>query len=244
MAYIFGTGLLTLTPAGANPTPIQVAVLKDVALDFSFTTKELRGEKQFAMDIARGAAKLTAKAKSGNINGGLINALLSGSTSSTGSVQGVHGQDAAIPSTPFTVTVTNGANFKSDFGVLNKTTGKWMTRVASAPATGQYSVNTTSGVYTFAAADTGNTVTIFYSWTDSATGKTTALTNQLMGAGTTFQLDLFNSFRSKSQGFHLYAVTSTKLAMALKSEDYLETDMDFECFADDLGRVVDVYTAD
>lgn len=242
MAYIFGTGLLTLTPAGTNPTPVQVGVLKDVSLDFSFTTKELRGAYQFALDIARAGGKLTAKAKSGTIAGGLLNSILTGSTLTTGAVQGIQGESGTIPTTPFTITVTNSANFKNDFGVYDKTAGKWLARVASAPATGQYSL--ASGVYTFAAADTTHNVTIYYSYTSTTVGKTTSYTNQLMGSGTAFQLDLFNSFRGNSQGLHLYAVTSTKLGLALKSEDYLETDLEFEGFADANGNVVDLYTAD
>ena len=244
MSHVFGTGLLALRPSGSNPTPVQVGVLKDVSVDYSFTTKELRGAYQFALDIARAGAKVTAKAKSGTLAGALIQQLLAGSTIATGSVQGVHGESATIPTTPFEVTVTNGATFKTDFGVFDVTAGKWLTRGATATATGIYAVNEATGKYTFHSADTGHVVKIYYSWTDAANGKTITLTNQLMGSGATFRLHLFNSFRNKSQGITLNAVTSTKLALALKSEDYLEKDLDFEAFADDSGEVCRIYTAD
>jgi hypothetical protein len=244
MAYVFGTGLLALRPSGTNPTPVQVGVLKDVSVDASFTTKELRGAYQFPLDIARAGGKLSVKAKSGTLAGGVINSLLTGSTMTTGSVQGVQGESATIPSTPFEITVTNGATFKTDFGVFDKTSGKWMTRGATATATGVYAVNETTGKYTFNTGDTGHALTIYYSWTDATNGKTISLTNQLMGSGATFQLHLFNSFRSKSQGITLWAVTSTKLSMAFKSEDYMEKDLDFEAFQDAAGNVVDLYTAD
>ncbi len=41
-----------------------------------------------------------------------------------------------------------------------------MTLVPSSPGAGQYSVNTSTGAYTFSAADAGKTVYITYAWTD------------------------------------------------------------------------------
>ena len=180
MQFSFGTGTLTLIPAGSNPTPIEVAILQDINVDISYTEKDLRGADQFPVDIARGPGKISGKAKSGNIRGSLIAAVLAGSTGpSTGSKIGVHEESGTIPATPYTITVANGATFHEDLGVLAVATGLYFTRVASAHATGQYSVNTTTGVYTFAAADTTLAVKINYSYTASSTGVTIALSNQL-----------------------------------------------------------------
>ena len=243
MAYAFGTGLLCLVPPGTTTTPIQVGVLKDVSLDISCTMKELRGSYQAALDIARGPIKISMKAKSATIDGPLINSLLAGSTIAVGSVIGVQGEAASIPATStYTITVTGSATYATDFGVYDSTAGIWMTKGATATGTGVYAVATT-GVYTFAAADASHAVKIYYSKTSASVGKTTTYTNQLMGSGTTFQVNLFNSFRSNSQGVKLYAVSSSKISMALKSEDYVDTDMDFECFADASGNIMDFYSA-
>lgn len=72
-------------------------------------------------------------------------------------------QTATIPATPFQVTVTNGATFALDLGVLYGSTA--FVAVANSPAAGQYSVSA-AGVYTFNTADTAKSVAITYLYTD------------------------------------------------------------------------------
>lgn len=239
--YNFGVGALTLMPSGANPTPVQVGVLKDVSLDISMTTKELRGAYKFPVDIAQGPGKVSGKAKYGQLNSGLIQAVIGGSKSA-GMKIGVIGETGTVPTTPYQITVSNSANFMEDLGVFDLNTGLYLSRVASAPATGQYTV--AAGVYTFAAADTTHQMSITYSYTAASAGTTLALTNTLMGAGSAYQLTLFNSFRGKSVGVKLYAATIPKLSFAFKSEDYTEQDIDFEAFADASGKVLDYYATE
>ncbi len=242
--YSFGTGILVLIPPGANPVPQRVGTLKDVSLEISSSTKELKGDKTFPVDVARSGGKVSGKAKTGQISGGLIAAAL-GTTATTGSVIGVPDEIATIPATPFKVTVSQSpTQLQDDLGVIDLTAGTTMTRVTTAPATGQYSVNPATGEYTFAAADTGHQVAISYSYKSTTVGKTISLTNQPMGSGTTFQLALFNTFRGKNSGVKLFAVTLPKLGLNWKNEDYTEKDLDFEAFADAAGRVVDIYTGE
>jgi len=67
-----------------------------------------------------------------------------------------------IPATPgpYTITVAEAATFVEDLGVTKG--GTPLTRVASAPAASQYSVNETTGVYTFSATDESDAVVISY----------------------------------------------------------------------------------
>ena len=93
---LFGTGLLTLTPNLAAPvTPTVVAVLQDISLDASFKIVDLLGNLQFPVDKAKAEGKLSGKFKTGYFAGGLINAILSGSTSAA-SIAG----EASTTSTP------------------------------------------------------------------------------------------------------------------------------------------------
>jgi hypothetical protein len=239
--YNFGVGKLTLITPATPPQAIDIGVVKDVSLDISFTTKELRGAYQFPVDVARAGGKISGKAKYGQINSGIVSAILN-TTKSTGSKIGVAGETATVPGTPYQITVANSATWLDDLGVFDNTTGLYLTRVSSAPATGQYSVS--AGVYTFAAADTTHSMSISYSYTSAATGQTNALVNALMGTSTVYQLTLFNSFRGKNIGLKLYAATIPKLSFAFKNEDYTEQDLDFECFADSSGRVIDLYTTE
>ncbi|MFH4180992.1 hypothetical protein WDA55_23325, partial [Acinetobacter baumannii] len=56
-----------------------------------------------------------------------------------------------------TPVVPNSGTFVKDLGVTDAIAIP-LKRVASAPATGQYSVDAATGAYTFAAADVGKTV--------------------------------------------------------------------------------------
>lgn len=239
--YNFGTGALFLKNNDSNAVnslPVQVGVIKDISLDVSFDTKELRGSYSFPVDIARAGGKISGKAKFAQISGTLINKIIGG-TPSSGMTIGNANQVATLVSGQ-TVTVANTTNW-SDLGVYNQTTGKFMTRVASAPATGQYSC--TAGVYTFATADATNSVAISYSYTTTS-GNTNLLTNELMGSGTTYILEVYNTYKGKNVGLKLHAVTLGKFAMAMKNEDFTDEDVDFMAFADASGNVISIYTTE
>lgn len=239
----FGVGQLVVTPSGSNPTPVQLAILQDASLDISFAEKLLYGAYQLPVDVARGEAKLGIKAKEAQISSQLIGSFLAGSSSGTGYTAGAINETGTVPAAPsYTITVTNSATFVSDSGVVDLTAGIVLTRVASTPATGQYSVS--AGVYTFAAADASHSVWISYAYTVAGSGKTITYNNQLMGQGTSYALDLFNIFRSKVIGFHFYAVTLPKLSLPFKNNDYTMSDIDISVFADSSGRVAQYYESD
>lgn len=242
---LFGTGILALTPSGTTPTPIQVAVLKDISLDVSYTKKDLIGNLQFPVDSAKGEGKLTGKFKSGWFHGGLIAAILSGSTTTVGSNVGVFNESGTVPGTPYQITVAGAAVWVSDLAVFDVTAQKFLTHTISAPATGQYSV--AAGVYTFAAADTTHIMSITYDKTAALVGTTVKLTNQMMGANTSFSMKLYNNYQSvnggaNSFGVYLPAVVIPKLSLAFKNSDFMEKSVDFEAMADGGGNIMSVFT--
>jgi hypothetical protein len=81
MAYFFGSGGLTLGSGGP-----QVGTLQDVSLDINFNTVTLHGSKQFPVAVARGAATCKGRAKSAEVQGAVIAAVLgiTGGTPDTG----------------------------------------------------------------------------------------------------------------------------------------------------------------
>ncbi len=241
--YHFGLGSLTLIPSGANPTPVQVGVLSDVSLDISYDMKELRGQYQLPVDVARGPAKITGKAKNSAISGALLVASLGGASSAAGSKVGITGELFTVPTTPFQVTVANGATFYEDLGVIDLTTGKQMARGATATGTGVYAVNTATGIYTFNTADASHNVSINYSYTGAAVGKTVSLNNTVMGQSTAFILAVYNVYGGKGFGWRFPAVHLPKLGLALKAEAYTEQDLEFIVFQDTASaKVMDLYT--
>src|SRR5438105_8592910 len=161
----FALGSLVTIPSGANPTPVQFGWLKDLAVDIKDEMKYANGQYRYATDAGRGRGEITIKAKLQELRTDILLAATQGATSATGSIIGITGEAATIPGSPFQVTVANGATFSEDCGVLDLTSAKYLTRVASAPATGQYSVNTATGLYTFAAADTTHNLQISYLYT-------------------------------------------------------------------------------
>lgn len=250
--YGFGAGALWGTPltdaAGAaitNPTPILFGVLQEVSVDISGDIKELYGQNQFAEAVARGKAKISCKAKWGRINGLLLNSLFFGQTVSSGIAADVYdtvGQ--AIPATPFQITITppSAGTFGRDLGVRDAN-GNPMTRVASGPTTGQYSL--TGAVYLFAAADTGLTVFISYSYTATSTAaKKSTVMNVQMGNAPSWRCDLSEGYSGGQTSLSLYKCISTKLGLATKQDDFFIPEMDFSAFADSAGRVLDWGTSE
>ncbi|WP_044561270.1 hypothetical protein [Azospirillum sp. B4] len=235
--YSFGAGSLFGTPTGvANATPVQFGTLQSVSVDIDFTLKELYGQNQFPVSVARGQAKIQGKAKTGQIQGALFNSLFFGGTSTIGQQLVALNEAASVPaSTPYTVTVANSTGFQADQGVVFAATGVPLARVASAPATGQYSVS--GGIYTFAAADTGAALLISYGYTSATGGTVTTISNQLQGVAPTFSCVLTTPFGGQNFVLTLNACTSNKLQLATKQGDYMQPEFDFMAFADASGTV-------
>lgn len=230
MDFKFGSGVLIGTRTDqAAPTPRMFGILQEASVEFSFSNKQLMGQYQFPVAVARGAGKVSGKAKFANIDSAMFNDLFFQSTLASNERR-VAVNEAGTPTTN-TLTVANSATFLADLGVYNTVSGRYMTRVASAPAAGQYSVS--AGVYTFAAADANPPVLVTYEYSFTTTvGKTLTIQNQLLGINPTFSLVLAQNYNGRQLNLKLNACTSTKLALATKLEDFLVPDFDFEAYAD------------
>jgi len=134
------------------------------------------------------------------------------------------------------VTVGNASAFVDDEGVVYAATGLPLTKVASSPSAGQYSV--AAGVYTFNAADAGKAVLATYTYTLSSSGQKIAVTNQLIGTTPTFQALFYTTFQGQAVTLQLNNCTSSKLSFGTKLEDFAMPEFDFTCFADSAGNVM------
>ena len=241
MQTYFGSGTLWGTRTDiANATPIKFGALQEVNLEFSANTKELYGGSQFPIAVARGTGKITGKAKAA-IQGAVFADLFFGVTRATGYTQVAITEAGAVPaSTPWQITVANSANFVADLEVTYAATGLPLTKVASAPAAGQYSV--TAGVYTFNTADAGKAVLISYSYTTAAAGQTINITNQALGVQPVFAVTLSMQYTAPGgqvKGFlKLPACVASKLTIPTKLEDFTISEFDFSAFADASGNVM------
>jgi len=235
--YTFGTGdLFTTTVAGASP--LKFGALQDVSVDFSADIKMLHGQNQFPLDVARGKAKVEGKAASGNVDVKAFNQFYFGQTVTTGETLRAINEAQTIPATPgpYTVPATEAATFVQDLGVIFAATGVPLVQVSTSPATGQYSVNATTGVYTFAAADEGDAVFLNYLYTDTS-GNTLSINNLLMGITPKFRLVLSQVYDSKTFTLVLYSCVAEKLSMPFKQDDYLILDFSFQAQANSADQV-------
>jgi len=236
--FSFGSGVLLGQRTDiANATPINFGLVQEVQLDLQFTAKELYGQYQFPVAIARGQGKATGKAKMAQVSGLAFNNLFFGASLSAGQLATAFGEAQSVPaSSPFTVSVANASTWQDDYGVVYAATGLPLAKVASAPAVGQYSV--AAGVYSFNSADASKGVLISYTYTVSSVGQQMTLANSLLGTTPTFQAQLYTSFQGKPVNVKLFNCVSSKLAFATKLEDFVIPELDFDIFANAAGNVL------
>lgn len=235
--FHFGAGTLVATPNGgntaANPTPTAFGALQDVSLDFEFSAKELYGQYQAPIAIAKGKLKIPCKAKFAQINAKMYNDLFFGQAIATGQTLAQLDFASAVPAlTPWTVTIVPPGSgvFKADLGVRYAATGIPLVQVPSAPATGQYMVNSTTGVYTFTTGDANASILISYTYTLTS-GFTATINNQLLGYGPEFQAVFNEIYQGKQRTITLLRCIATKLSNSTKQEDFLIPEFDFQAIA-------------
>ena len=241
MQLNFGSGALwgertDLTGSGIGPR--QFGVLQDIQIDFDWTEKELYGQLQFPVAIARGQGKISGKAKFAQILGLLYSDIFFGVTAATGQFAVSELEAAIVPAvTPYSVPVANASNYNDDLGVAYSANGKRFNRVTTPSAAGQYSVNFASGVYTFAAADANAALLISYTYNTTTVGNKLTLTNQLMGTTPVFKATFYTTYSGEGMALRLNACTATKLSMPTKIDDWTISEFDFTAFADASGTI-------
>src|SRR5271163_3909470 len=133
MQLSFGSGAIwgeRTDVTGSGIGPQQFGVLQDIQIDFDWSDKELYGQLQFPVAIARGQGKITGKAKFAQILGLLYSDLFWGLTPATGQFAVAENEPDTVPGvSTYTITVTNAANYNDDLGVIYAATGKRFNRV-------------------------------------------------------------------------------------------------------------------
>lgn len=241
MQLSFGSGALwgertDITGSGIGPR--QFGVLQDIQIDFDWTDKELYGQLQFPVAIARGQGKISGKAKFAQILGLLYTDMFFGVTPATGQFAVSELEAAIVPaSTPYTVTVANASSYNDDLGVAYTSTGRRFNRVTTPSAAGQYTVDFATGVYTFSAADADAALLVSYTYNNATSGSKLTLTNPLMGTTPTFKAKFYTTYSGEGMALRLNACTANKLSMPTKIDDWTINELDFMAFADAAGTI-------
>src|SRR5208337_1609858 len=105
--YSFGSGVLIGTRTDiANATPINFGLVQEVTIEETATIKELTGQYQRPVAIARGTIKTTGKAKVARISGLAFANLFYGVVPGIGQSATAFGEGpTSIPPTPYQITV-------------------------------------------------------------------------------------------------------------------------------------------
>jgi hypothetical protein len=241
----FGSGTIFAKPTagneGANPTPMAIGTLQDCSFEVSREIKELYGQYQAPVAIAPAKHKFTGKAKFAQIFGKQLSDLIYGQGTSATQKLGQINESHTVPSTPFQVTIAppNTGTFVEDQGVILSSTGLPLTRVASGPTTGQYSVNESTGVYTFASADTGNVELISYIYSITG-GIEMTFANQLMGYGPIIEVNLVVPYNNSQALLRIFNAVVSKWSFPTKNDDFVIEDFEFAAFANSAGNVFEL----
>jgi hypothetical protein len=241
MQLSFGSGAIwgeRTDVTGSGIGPQQFGILQDIQIDFDWSDKELYGQLQFPVAIARGQGKITGKAKFAQILGLLYSDMFFGVTPATGQFAVSQLEAATVPATtPFTVVPANAASYNDDLGVTYAANGNRFNRVITPSAAGQYSVNFASGVYTFSSADAGISVLISYTYNIATSGKMLTLSNQPLGITPTFKATFYTAYNGSGTALRLNACTANKLSLPTKLDTWTISELDFMAFADPSGTI-------
>lgn len=233
--FVFGSGILqgfrTDIP---NSTPVNFGLVQDVTVDWSFDLKEGYGQYQHPVVLARGKAKVTAKAKMLRASGIAIGTLFFGITPTVGQVATSFAEQQTV--TAGSATVANAATFLLDYGVVYQLGGLPLAKVASAPAVGQYAVSA-GGVYTFNTGDNAKAVLISYGYGIAGSGQKLIITNQLMGSTPTFSANFYSTFQGLPVTISLPNCASSKMGFSGKLDDYTYPEMDFGIYSDPQNNI-------
>jgi hypothetical protein len=225
----------------ANPTPQVLGILQDCQIDIARSTKTLYGQNQSPVAVAAAEHKYTGKAKFAAMFGKQWSDYIFGQPTSAAYKAAVLGFSQAIPATPYQITIAPpSGTFFEDLGVTYSATGLALVRVASAPITGQYSVNEATGVYTFAAADTTLTVLISYLYNVTTGGISMVVANQPMGYGPIFEVNQVITYNNQSAIVRLFNCICSKVTLPTKNTDFVVADFEFEAFANAAGNVMEI----
>ena len=219
-----------------TPTPIRIAGLQELSIDFAGELKEFFGQNRYALATAMGKVKVNGKMKGALINGQALNTMFFGDQFATGTMKAIHADTTGQSiSASITITPPNGGTFTEDLGIVGSD-GTTFIKVAGAPEAGQYAV-TSGGVYSFNTADNGKHAYISYSYSYTlASAKKITLNNMAMGNTPSIKLQYLSAYKGKRALLELESITSTKLGLfSTKNDDFSVPEIDFHAATDAAG---------
>ena len=171
--------------------------MQEVTIEETANIKELTGQYQRPVAVARGTIKTTGKAKVARISGLAFANLFYGLAPVAGQLATSFAEAGVVPASVRPMSASsNASTLVHDDGVPYAATGLPLTQVAATPAAGQYGV--AGGIYSFNPVGGGKAVLVSYTYTISETGQKFTVTNQLLGTTPTFQAYFYTTFQGQA----------------------------------------------
>jgi hypothetical protein len=234
--YNFGIGaVIGVRTDVTGGQPSFFGTIQDINVDIDQTLVELYGQYKMPVDIAPSKMKISGKAKFARIQLNQINNMLLGDTVTTSSGFDMAISEAHTPAAS-TQTVTFGTSFVVDLGVFYASNGKQLTPTTATPAVGFYIPGVSNtGTYTINTSD--EVALNFYYTYNVATLNSLAGTNNLMGTGPIFSLNMSSHYTNNlgvvgTINMKLNACRSSKFTFPFSNIQYTIPDFEFMAFAD------------
>lgn len=232
---LFGPGIAWASRTDISPsTPFNVGLCNEFSVDASFDTDELYGQYQVPLLVGRTKMKVTGKVTPALVSGGALSTFLLGQSFTRGTQHNATTLTEDIPESPGAYTVTpavpSAGTFLSDLGVVDLESNQAMQKVATTVAlvAGTYYVDETTGIYTFAAADAGKSISVSFAYSyTSADSQTATWNNQLLGTTPTFRLDYKTVFDGQTFYVRLFKCTASKTSLGFKLDKFSMPEYDF-----------------
>jgi hypothetical protein len=248
----FGQGRVIVQPitsTGAAGSPIELAVLQDVSLEFSVTTKKLYGAYRYAVAIADGEGEIKMTAKSAAFSANAFNTVLAAASTSGGRTW-VNNEQGTVAAAAYTV--AGAANFVPGTSVVWLTpasggNARQLAVVAAAPVAGVSYVEGSTGTLTFAAGDNGATILVTYADSLTSGGQTLTLSNALQNTSLGARVTLYNQSINRSNNLpstvaiQLNQVILPSLKFDFKSGDWTIPEYTMEVSADQNNNIGVMY---
>ena len=235
--FVFGPGTLIATLAGG--TPINIGYAQEITFEDKSKTVPLYGLGRRALAVGGGTIQSTVKVKAAVFSGYALSQLWLGTQPVVGGTFAQLAEAHTLPASAPTVTVAppHSGTFYADQGVSYFNTALPLTYTTGAPSTGQYSVNTTTGVYAFAAGDENAKILMNYTWTSGSYGMNVASTNPALGQTVTVGLiiNVIDPTNNLTGLLQIYNCVFNNFSLASKLEDFEMPAIDGECFMNSAG---------
>jgi hypothetical protein len=234
-----GVGWVSLVPSGTYPDPVHLAEIESLDLNITEEDGDLEDSNGDIIDSFTVKRVIEGTIALKDISGSLLAAITRGVTVAAGTKQG-YAQTSVIPTTPFQITVTEGATFADDLGVIDLTAGKAMICAATSTGTNVYAVNTTTGQYTFNTADAGHSVLINYRSTKSTTGTTSSIASATASQAY-YGLHCYQVIAGKPWGIYVPAARLPGLSAKFGKGGWSDTTLKFKATKDGSNNFVHIY---